>query len=94
VDDRFLELGVGEAVLLRDAEVGSQLFGVAAGDQRGDGDEAAIPGRKFLAFPDVAEQHVISQGHELGCEVADDLLSASLGSSSGMVSPFGQGEQR
>lgn len=47
--------------------------------KRGGGDEAAMPRRKFLALPDVAEQHVISQGHELRCEVADDLLSVSLG---------------
>ena len=39
VDARFLELGLGEAVVLRDAETGPQLLSIAAGDQRGDGDQ-------------------------------------------------------
>jgi len=61
VDDRFLELGLGEAVLLRDAEVGSQLLSIAAGDQRGDGDQAAVPRRELGAFSDITEENVVGE---------------------------------
>jgi hypothetical protein len=43
-----------------------QLFGVAAGDQGGDGDQAAVPGRELGAPPDVTEEDVVGEGHEFG----------------------------
>ena len=62
VDDRFLELGLGEAVLLRDAEVGSQLLSIAAGGQGGDGDQAAVSrGRELGAFSDITEENVVGE---------------------------------
>ena len=61
VDDRFLELGLGEAVLLRDADVGSQFLSIAAGDQRGDGDQAAVPRRELGAFSDITEENVVGE---------------------------------
>ena len=40
------------------------LLGVAAGDQGGDGDQAAIPRHELGALPDIAEQHVVGVGRE------------------------------
>lgn len=78
------------------------LFGAAAGDQRGDGDQTAIPRRKLGTLPDVADEDVIGERHERRGEVADDLLSASLGLPfrhggsfrSGSLGRGGQGELR
>ena len=42
-------------------EMVPQLLGVAAGDQGGDGDQAPITFGQLVAFPDVAEQHVVGQ---------------------------------
>ena len=36
MDDHFLQLGFGQAVLSRSLEVAGELFGVVSGDQRGD----------------------------------------------------------
>jgi hypothetical protein len=41
------------------------LFGAAAGDQRDDGDQTAIPRRKLGTLPDVADDDVIGERHEL-----------------------------
>jgi hypothetical protein len=42
----FEQLGPGDSVLEGAAEVVRELVGVPAGDQGGDGDEAAVPGRR------------------------------------------------
>jgi hypothetical protein len=42
VDDHLFELDLGESVGFRQQEMVPQLLGVAAGDERGDGDQAAV----------------------------------------------------
>jgi hypothetical protein len=44
MDDDFLQLGLGQALLSGSLEVAGELLGVAAGDQRGDGDQAPVSG--------------------------------------------------
>src|SRR5256886_11741572 len=51
VRDRLDEFLLGGAVLLGEAEVEHELFGVAAGGQRGDRDQAAFLGRQLRTFP-------------------------------------------
>src|SRR4051794_23920605 len=58
VGDRLDQLLLGRAVVLRVLQVEGQLLGVAAGEQRGDGDQAAVPRGELRAFPDLAEEHV------------------------------------
>src|SRR5260221_10851397 len=76
--DRVLQLGFGEAVLPGSLEMAWELFGVAAADERGDRDQAAVTWREFPAFPDVAEEEVVGERDEFRCEVADQLLGARL----------------
>jgi hypothetical protein len=40
----LLELGLGHAVVLGALQVARELLGAAVGDQRGNGDQAAITG--------------------------------------------------
>jgi hypothetical protein len=53
VGDRLDQLLLGRAVVLRVLKMGGQLVGVAAGGQRGDGDQAALLRRQLRPFPDV-----------------------------------------
>src|SRR4051794_15805782 len=69
--DDLLQLRLGHTVVLGVAEVESELIGVAAGDERGDGDEASVPCRELRAVPDVLEEDVVSECGELGSNVAD-----------------------
>src|ERR1700753_2188351 len=74
VDDDLFELLVGQAVLTGAREVSTELFGAAIGDQRRDGDQAAVARGQFGAFPDVTEQGVVGERHHLGQEIADQIL--------------------
>jgi hypothetical protein len=61
MDYRLLELSLGKTVLLRDSQVGSQLFGATSGDQRGDGDQTAVSRRKLGALPNVTEEDIVGK---------------------------------
>src|SRR3954464_9031470 len=76
VGDRLDQLLLGDAVVLCVLQVERELLGVAAGGQRGDGDEAAVARRQLRALPRVAEECVIGEVDESGCEVAEHLLRA------------------
>ncbi len=52
-------------------EVERQLFGVAADDECGDRDEAAIARAQLRPFPDVAEEDVVGEVGELVGEAAE-----------------------
>src|SRR4051794_19513564 len=56
VRDELDELLLGDAVVLRVLQMEGQLLGVAPGQQRGDGDEAAVALRQLRALPDLAEE--------------------------------------
>lgn len=58
---RLYQLGAGHAILDRVRKVETQLFGIAAGDECGNGHQASVPGRQLPAGPHLSEQHVI--GH-------------------------------
>src|SRR6476620_6143154 len=73
VDDGLFEFGLGRAVGLCACEVSAELVGAAAGDEAGDRDEAAVPRGEFAPFPDVAEEQVVGEVHQLGGEVTDEL---------------------
>jgi hypothetical protein len=64
VDDGLRKLVLGQAVLLGQGQVSTQLLA----DEAGDGAEAAVARRKPRARPDVAEQHLVSQRHQLGAK--------------------------
>ena len=87
--DHFLELRLRQAVIPGSREVVVELFGAAIGDQRGDGDEAAVPLEQLRSLPYVAEQNVIGKGDELRRKVADRSLGWVRASESGISSPFG-----
>src|SRR6266705_425719 len=52
----------------------SQLIRAIQGNQCCHGYQAAITLGKLLSFPDIAEEHSVSEFNELGCEVANHLL--------------------
>ena len=68
MDDRFFQLGLGEAVLLREPQVPDKLLGAARGDQAGHGDQAAVPFGQLGSFPDVTEEDVIGELDEFGAK--------------------------
>src|SRR5204863_420763 len=71
VRDELDELLLGDAVVLRVLQVEGQLLGVAAGEQGGDGSQAAVALRQLRALPDPAEQVGHGNGQwEHGCQVA------------------------
>ena len=76
MDDGLLEFCFRQAVGPGTGKVPAELFVAAAGDQAGDRDQAAVPRGELAPFPDVAEEHVVREVHELGGEVADELLGA------------------
>ena len=51
-------------------------WSAAAGDQRRDGDEAAVAFGEFGALPHLVEEHLVGVVHEAGGEVAERALSA------------------
>lgn len=55
------------------SEVPSELFGVAAGDERGDCDEAAVALGQLGTFPDVTEQDVVGERHQLSLDPPSDF---------------------
>ena len=52
-------------------EVEGQLLGVAADDECGDRDEAAVAGAQLGSFPDVAEEDLVGEVGELVGEAAE-----------------------
>jgi hypothetical protein len=68
VDDHFLKLALGQAVVLGAGEVALELLHVASADERCDGDQAAISFGQLGAFPDVAEQDIVGEGNQLGAK--------------------------
>src|SRR4029079_7634952 len=74
VCDGFDQFVLGETVVDRPTEVTGDLLGAVERDESGDGDQAAVALGQAGPFPDVAEQHVVRQLHELWREVADHLL--------------------
>src|SRR2546423_9060433 len=74
VRDRLDKFLLGGAVLLGEAEVEQELFGVAAGGQRGDRDQAAFLGRELRTCPRLSEQHVVGEVHQRGGEVAFPVM--------------------
>src|SRR3954447_8797793 len=76
VCDGLDEFGLGEAVLLGQGEVVAELFGVPAGGEGRDREQAAFLRGELGAGPDLAEQDVVRQTHQLGGELAELLLSS------------------
>ena len=66
-------LGLAQAVVQRAVEVEGQLRSLALGDQRGDGDQAAVAGAEGVLAPQVREQHFIGVARELRGHAADTL---------------------
>jgi hypothetical protein len=64
VRDDSADLGRLHPVVEGAVEMPGHLLGVAAGDQGGNGDQAAIPRHELGALPDIAEQHVVGVGRE------------------------------
>src|SRR4051794_32165207 len=62
--------------LLGQAEVVGQLLGVRAGGEGRDREQAAFLRGELLAGPDLAEQDVVGQTHQLGGELAELLLGS------------------
>ena len=60
------ELGLRETVLFRPVQVARKLLRVSVGDECSDGDQTAVPLRQFCTFPNIAEQHVVRELHQLG----------------------------
>src|SRR3954468_7953789 len=58
VGDGLDQLFLGGAVVLGELQVEGELLGVAAGEQCGDGDQAAVARRQLRSLPRVAEEHV------------------------------------
>jgi hypothetical protein len=54
VGDRLDQFSLGHAVLVRSLQVEGQLLGITAGDERSDGQKAAVTLREFGALPHVA----------------------------------------
>ena len=70
---------LGDAILPADAQVGGDLFEIAARNQCGNGDETARAGRQLLlARPDLSEQDIIVQFGELGGEVTQPVAASRL----------------
>ncbi len=69
--DQFADLARLDAVVERAADMAADLRGLAGGNQRGDGDEAAVPSGKLRATLDVAEEHVIGKMAEARRDIVD-----------------------
>jgi hypothetical protein len=82
VGDRLGHLGPGDAILPGQAQVKGQLLGVPRRGQRGDGDQAAVPGRQLRPRPDLAEQGVVGEAHQGGAK-SPNIFAAADGSCSG-----------
>ena len=64
--DGLDEFGLRDAVLLGPVQVKRELLSVTAGYEGCNGDEAPVTFRQFRTLPDVAEQDVVRQLHQLG----------------------------
>lgn len=76
MSDGFGCLLLGEPVIHRAIEMVGDLLDLAAGDQRGDGNEAAVTRRKIGTQPQVAEQIVRRVLHEAGRCLAELVSDA------------------
>jgi hypothetical protein len=74
MDDGLDQLVLAHPVLECAAHVESHLVGAVQGHYRCPRDQAAIPLGEAWALPDVPEQHVVGQLHQLRREVTDHLL--------------------
>jgi hypothetical protein len=89
VGDGFDELLLGGAVVLRAAEVVGQLFGASAGEEAGDGDEAALLRGEFWASPALTEEDVVGEVWTSAGAKSPNIFWAPDGSLvSGMPCPF------
>ena len=77
VHDRLLQFGLGEAVLLGEAQMIPELLEAARGDQGRDRDEASVALGKFRPLPDVAEQDLVGELDQLRGEVTNRTLTCS-----------------
>ena len=76
--DRFCGLRLRQAVVHRPIEVRGQLRNLPRCDERADGDETAVAGRKILTQPQVSEEHVGGVLHDARRHRAE-LLSDARG---------------
>lgn len=64
MDDRLFEFNLRQSVGPGPGYVSADLFGAAACDQAGDGDDTAVPGGELVAFPNVREEHAVCENDE------------------------------
>src|SRR3954462_13493417 len=74
---RLDQLGLAQAVVSGVAEVEAQLVGIAAGNEGGDGNEAAVAGGELASVPDVVEEDVVGELGELWGDVTDAATSCA-----------------
>jgi hypothetical protein len=82
VHDRLLQFGLGEAVLLGEAQMSPELLKAARGDQTRDRDQTPVTLGKFQPLPDVAEQNLVGEVDQFG---AKSPIGRCAGVGSGMV---------
>jgi hypothetical protein len=82
VHDRLLQFGLGEAVLLGEAQMIPELLKAARGDQGRDRDQAPVTLGEFRPLPDVAEQDLVGEVDQLR---AKSPIACCAGVGSGMV---------
>ncbi|SFT96679.1 hypothetical protein SAMN04487915_106181 [Arthrobacter sp. ov118] len=74
--DRLDELLFGGAVLLGEVEVEVQLLGVAAGKERGDGDDASVALGELGPLPHLVEEDTVGVVDQAWREVSEGALAA------------------
>jgi hypothetical protein len=76
VGDRLDQLLLGRAVVLRVLKMEGQLVGVAAGGQRGDGDQLRSFGDSCGRFQTSPKEHGVGDVHQRRGEITEQLLGA------------------